>query len=190
MKQQNNNKNKTINDMRNNNEGFSEGFGFIKKAIKKTKDVFMKPFNSFKEFITKPLKTLEDFIRTIICLAVYLELVFNWFSDTFILLSKYIVNAPICFGFWVIDSFVAGLQFIIIDILLRLLFIPAYLIGNFLGYPFTTSISIKGENRKKLYESTNALRLLVKYIDKLLDKNIYAKCFEIGSIKPFPKYHS
>src|SRR6056300_1507747 len=85
-----------------NMEGFSEGIiGGIKKLIEKAtrgiKNFFLKPINAFKNFIMKPFKTLEDFIRTIICLAVYLELVFKWFSETIGIITQYIVKAPICF---------------------------------------------------------------------------------------------
>lgn len=200
----NNNKNKRTNkvntktrkkrDNFDDTEGFVEGFGGVKKLIKKVKnkakDVFMKPFNSFKKIITAPIRTLQDFFTTILCLAVYLESVFKWFSETFILLSKYFANASICFGFWLLDSFVACFQFILIDVILNVLFIPASIIGQMLGYPFITSMRIEGENRKLLYENTNLLRLIVKGIDSMADGNLYTKCFEIGSIKPFPTYYS
>lgn len=180
-----------------NMEGFSEGiFGGIKKLIKKAtsgiKNFFLKPINALKNFIMKPFKTLEDFIRAIICLAVYLELVFKWFSETIGIITQYVVKAPICFGFWILDSFVLFLQFIIIDIILNLLFIPSTTIGNFLGYPFTNSIRIDGELRNTLYDKTNLLRLMVNAIDNNLDISfkIHKQCFEIGSIKPFPTYFS
>lgn len=180
-----------------NMEGFSEGIiGGIKKLIEKAtrgiKNFFLKPINALKNFIMKPFKTLEDFIRTIICLAVYLELVFKWFSETIGIITQYIVKAPICFGFWILNSFVLFLQFIVIDIILNLLFIPSTTIGNFLGYPFTNSIRIDGELRKTLYDKTNVLILIIKAIDNNLDVNfkIYKQCFEIGSIQPFPTYFS
>ena len=180
-----------------NIEGFSEGiFGGIKKLVRKStngiKSFFLKPINALKDFIMKPFKTLEDFIRAIICLAVYLETVFKWFSETIGIITQYVVKAPICFGFWIIDSFVLFIQFIIIDIILNLLFIPSTIIGNFLGYPFTNSIRIDGEVRKTLYDKTNLLRLMVLAIDNNLDIDfkIHKECFGIGSIKPFPTYFS
>lgn len=180
-----------------NMEGFSEGIidgikKLIEKATRGIKNFFLKPINALKNFIMKPFKTLEDFIRTIICLAVYLELVFKWFSETIGIITQYIVKAPICFGFWILNSFVLFLQFIVIDIILNLLFIPSTTIGNFLGYPFTNSIRIDGELRKTLYDKTNVLILIIKAIDNNLDVNfkIYKQCFEIGSIQPFPTYFS
>ena len=180
-----------------NMEGFSEGIiGKIKKLIKKAttkvKNEFLKPINALKKFIMKPFETLEDFIRAIICLAVYLELVFKWFSETIGVITQYVVRAPICFGFWILNSFVLFLQFIIIDVILNLLFIPSSIIGNFLGYPFTSSIRIDGEVRKNLYDKTNLLILIIKAIDNNLDVDfkIHKQCFEIGSIKPFPTYFS
>ena len=140
----------------------------------------------------KPFETLEDFIRAIICLAVYLELVFKWFSETIGVITQYVVRAPICFGFWILNSFVLFLQFIIIDVILNLLFIPSSIIGNFLGYQFTSSIRIDGEVRKNLYDKTNLLILIIKAIDNNLDVDfkIHKQCFEIGSIKPFLTYFS
>lgn len=180
-----------------NMEGFSEGIidgikKLIEKATRGIKNFFLKPINALKNFIMKPFKTLEDFIRTIICLAVYLELVFKWFSETIGIITQYIVKAPICFGFWILNSFVLFLQFIVIDIILNLLFIPSTTIGNFLGYPFTNSIRIDGELRKTLYDKTNVLILIIKAIDNNLDVSfkIHKQCFEIGSIKPFPTYFS
>ena len=189
-----NNKTRKTRDNFEDTEGFIEGFGAIKRAIKKAinkvKDTFMKPFNSFKKLITAPIRTLQDFFTTILCLAVYLESVFKWFSDTFIVLSKYFANASICFVFWLLDSFVACFQFILIDVILNILFVPASIIGQMLGYPFIASMRIEGENKKRLYENTNLLRLMVKGIDSMTDGDLYTKCFEIGSIKPFPTYYS
>lgn len=191
-----NNKNKKRKH-RENMEGFSEGiFGEIKKLIRKAtngvKNFFLKPINSLKNFIMTPFKTLEDFIRAIICLAVYLELVFKWFSETIGIITQYFVKAPICLGFWLLDSFVLFLQFIIIDIVLNILFIPSTFIGNFLGYPFTNRIRIDNELRESLYENTNLLRIIVNAIDNNLDIDfkIHKQCFEIGTIKPFPTYFS
>jgi hypothetical protein len=200
MKENANNKSKKRKHSENV-EGFSEGiFGGIKKGIKKlirkatnkVRNFFLKPINELKKFIMQPFKTLEDFIRAIICLAVYLELVFKWFSETIGIITQYFIKAPICSGFWILNSFVLFLQFIIIDIILNVLFIPSSIIGNFLGYPFTSNIRIDGEVRKTLYDNTNVLILIIKAIDDNLDVNfkIHKQCFEIGSIKPFPTYFS
>ena len=200
MKENNNNKSKKRKHIENV-EGFSEGIvGGIKKGIKKlirkatnkVRNFFLKPINELKKFIKKPFKTLEDFIRAIICLAVYLELVFKWFSETIGIITQYVIKAPICSGFWILNSFVLFLQFIIIDIILNLLFIPSSIIGNYLGYPFTSNIRIDSEVRKTLYDNTNVLILIIKAIDDNLDVNfkIHKQCFEIGSIKPFPTYFS
>jgi hypothetical protein len=196
MKKNTNNKSKKRKHSENV-EGFSEGiFGGVKKLIRKAtngiKNFFLKPINALKNFIMKPFKTLEDFIRAIICLAVYLELVFKWFSETIGIITQYFIKAPICSGFWILNSFVLFLQFIIIDIILNLLFIPSSIIGNYLGYPFTSNIRIDSEVRKTLYDNTNVLILIIKAIDDNLDANfkIHKQCFEIGSIKPFPTYFS
>lgn len=201
MKENTNNKSKKRKHSENA-EGFSEGIfdrigkgikkatKAIKKASKIVGDSFLKPLNKFKKSIMGPINSLEDFIRTIICLAVYLELVFKWFSETIGIITQYVIKAPICSGFWILNSFVLFLQFIIIDIILNVLFIPSSIIGNFLGYPFTSNIRIDGEVRKTLYDNTNVLILIIKAIDDNLDANfkIHKQCFEIGSIKPFPTY--
>lgn len=172
-------------------EGFKEGglFGDIKRGIKKT---FMKPINKMKKAILKPIKNIEEFIERVLCFAVFLQLVFNWFSKTFILLTKYFFSAPLCFGFWILDSFMRFSQYIIIDVLLNLVLQPSVYIGKSLGYPFVDDIKFTGERKKSLYENTNLVRWMIKGIDDHinLEFKIHKGCFEIGGIDPFPKFLS
>ena len=175
-------------------EGFKEGgwFGKIKKKITKgVKNTFMKPINVMKNAILKPIRSIEDFIRAILCFALFLQLVFEWCSKTFIMLTKYFFRTPKCFGFWILDSFMRFLQYIVIDVLLNIVLQPSVYIGKALGYPFINDIKIKGQFRKSLYENTNVVRWMIKGIDTINpDFKIYKGCFKIGGIDPFPKYYS
>ena len=184
-----------------NNVVIREGiFGGIKKLIKKAvnkvanavKKTFLKPINAMKNAIMKPIRSIEDFIRMVLCLALFLQNMFAWFSQTLLTLTKYFLAAPFCFMFWVLDSLVLCVQYIIIDVILNLLLQPAIYIGNMLGYPFVDDIKITGEYKKTLYENTNLLRMMVNCIDNGLDLpfKIHDKCFGIEEIKPFPKYYS
>jgi hypothetical protein len=179
----------------NQEEGFKEGGWFSKMKKKVTKGVkktFMKPINDMKNAILKPIKNIEDFIRAVLCFALFLKLVFEWFSNTFILLTKYFFAAPLCFGFWVLDSFMRFFQYIIIDVLLNLVLQPSIYIGTSLGYPFVDDFKITGEHKKSLYKNTNVVRWMIKGIDDNLNLKfkIYKGCFQIGGIDPFPKYYS
>jgi len=176
-------------------EGFKEGgwFGKIKKKITKgVKNTFMKPINVMKNAILKPIRSIEDLIRAILCFALFLQLVFEWCSKTVIVLTKYFFAAPLCFGFWILDSFMRFFQYIVIDVLLNLVLQPSVYIGKALGYPFINDIKIKGQFRKSLYENTNVVRWMIKGIDDGLNLKfkIYKGCFKIGGIDPFPKYYS
>jgi len=65
-------------------EGFKEGgwFGKIKKKITQgVKNTFMKPINVMKNAILKPIMSIEDFIKEILCFALFLQLVFEWCSN-------------------------------------------------------------------------------------------------------------
>jgi len=176
-------------------EGFKEGgwFGKIKRKITRgIKNTFMKPINALKDSILKPIRNIEDFIRAVLCFALYLQMIFIWCSKTVIVLTKYFFAAPFCFMFWVLDSFMRFVQYIIIDVILNLVLQPAVYVGKALGYPFVDDIKITGENRKSLYENTNLVRLMINGIDDGLNLKvkIYDKCFNIGGIDPFPKYYS
>jgi hypothetical protein len=175
-----------------NEEGFTEGFfgGLLKKVVSSVTDVFLAPINALKDVILGPIRTIEDVLRAILCFALYLQLVFLWCSKTIALLTKYAVVSPFCFMFWILDSFVRFAQYIIIDVILGLVLQPAVYIGKALNYPFVGDIKISSENKKSLYKNTNLLRLMINGIDDNLPIKIYDKCFNIGGIKPFPKYHS
>lgn len=164
----------------------------VRKVTKKITDAFMKPINALKIAILGPIRNIEDFIRTVLCLAVYLKLVFEWCSKTIILLTKYFLAAPFCFMFWIMDSFMRFCQYIIIDVMLNIVLQPAIFIGKALSYPFVDDIKITGDNRKSLYENTNPVRWIIKGIDGSVNLpfKIYDKCFDIGGIEPFPKYYS
>ena len=142
--------------------------------------------------ITKPITRIEDFIKEILCFALFLQLVFEWCSKTFIMLTKYFFRTPKCFVFWILDSFMRFLQYIVIDVLLNIVLQPSVYIGKALGYPFVNDIKIKGQYRKSLYENTNVVRWIIKgIIDPINpDFKIYIDCFKIGGIDPFPKYYS
>ena len=162
----------------------------IKKVTKKVTDTFMKPINAFKNAILGPIRNIEDFIRMVLCLAVYLKLVFEWCSKTVVLITKYFFETPKCFVFWILDSVMRFLQYIIIDVILNLILLPAIYIGKALGYPFVGDIKITGDNRKSLYKNTNLVRWLIKGIDSVNPKFKIDGCFNIGGIEPFPKYYS
>ena len=164
----------------------------VRKVTKKITDAFMKPINALKIAILGPIRNIEDFIRTVLCLAVYLKLVFEWCSKTVVLITKYFLAAPFCFMFWIMDSFMRFCQYIIIDVMLNIVLQPAIFIGKALSYPFVDDIKITGDNRKSLYENTNPVRWIIKGIDGSVNLpfKIYDKCFDIGGIEPFPKYYS
>ena len=162
----------------------------IKKVTKKVTDTFMKPINAFKNAILGPIRNIEDFIRMVLCLAVYLKLVFEWCSKTVVLITKYFFETPKCFVFWILDSVMRFLQYIIIDVLLNLILLPAIYIWKALGYPFVGDIKITGDNRKSLYKNTNLVRWLIKGIDSVNPEFKIDGCFNIGGIEPFPKYYS
>jgi len=161
-----------------------------KKITKKVTDTFMKPINALKNFILRPIRNIEDFIRTVLCLAVYLKLVFEWCSKTVVLITKYFFETPKCFVFWILDSFWKFFQYIIIDVILNLILRPAIYIGKALGYPFIGDIKITGDNRERLYKNTNVVGALIKVIDSVNPKFKIDGCFNIGGIEPFPKYYS
>ena len=172
----------------NNMEGFKEGgiFSRIKKSVTKSvKKSFMDPIKKMTKGLLKPIRTIEDFIRWVLCFALYLKLVFAWFSKTFTLLSKYFMATPLCFVFWVIDSLVKFIQYLIIDVMMKLVLIPAVYIGKALKYPFVDDIRIAGKNKKILYEKTSARGVLI-----YLPFKLYDRCFNIGKIDPFPTYYS
>ena len=68
----------------------------VKKVTKKVTDSFMKPINALKNAILGPIRNIEDFIRMVLCLAVYLKLVFEWCSKTIILITKYFKIMSTC----------------------------------------------------------------------------------------------
>lgn len=172
------------------------GFGSMiknitKKITKGVTDTFMKPINALKNSILKPIRSIEDFIRMVLCVSLYLKLVFEWCSKTIIVITKYFFATPKCFMFWVLDSFMRFLQYIVIDVILNLILQPAIYVGKILGYPFANDIKITGDNRKRLYENTNLVRWMIKGIDKVnASFKISDGCFNIGGIDPFPKYFS
>lgn len=180
-------------------EGFKEG-GWFSKAVRKVKrkvtkgvkNTFMKPINDLKNGILKPIRSIEDFIRAVLCFSLYLQMIFIWCSKTIILITKYFFAAPFCFMFWIMDSFMRFLQYIIIDVILNLVLQPAIFIGKALSYPFVDDIKITGDNRKSLYENSNPVRWIIKGIDGSVNLpfKIYDKCFDIGGIDPFPTYYS
>jgi hypothetical protein len=182
-------------DNSNNEEGFKEGgwFSKIKKKVVGTvTNTFMKPINNLKDRILKPIITIEDFIRAVLCFALYLQLIFLWFSKTFTVLAKYFFASPFCFMFWILDSFMRFIQYIIIDIILNLVLQPAVYIGKALNYPFIGDIRISDKNKKSLYVNTNVVRGAINFVDDQLNLpfKIYDKCFNIGIIDSFPTYHS
>ena len=164
----------------------------VKKITKAITDFFMIPINLLKKSILKPFTGINDGIRTIICFAIFLQLVFKWCAETFVLLTKYFFAAPLCFGFWILNSLMLCLQYIIIDVILSVILKPAVYIGNELGYPFVGDIKITRDNKKNLYKNTNLIQIAIKFIDSKLKLpfKIYDKCFDIGGIAPFPKYYS
>jgi len=164
----------------------------VKKITKAVTDFFMIPINLLKKSILKPFTGINDGIRTIICFAIFLQLVFKWCAETFVLLTKYFFAAPLCFGFWILNSLMLCLQYIIIDVILSVILKPAVYIGNELGYPFVGDIKITRGNKKNLYKNTNLIQIAIKFIDSKLKLpfKIYDKCFDIGGIEPFPKYYS
>jgi len=162
----------------------------VKKVTKKVTDSFMKPINALKNAILGPIRNIEDFIRMVLCLAVYLKLVFEWCSKTIILITKYFFETPKCFMFWILDSLMRFAQYIIIDVLLNLILQPAVYIGKALGYPFVGDIKITGDAKKSLYKNTNLVRWLIKGIDSVNPEFKIDGCFHIGGIEPFPKYYS
>jgi hypothetical protein len=178
----------------NNVEGFKEGGWFSKikrKVTKSVKKTIMKPIKKMTNKMLKPIKTLEDFIKAVLCFSLYLQLVFMWFSKTFSLLTKYFLKTPKCFVFWVLDSFMRFFQYIIIDVILNLVLQPAVYIGKSLGYPFVEDIKITGDNKKSLYKNTNLVRWLIKGIDSVnTSSNLSNDCFNIGGIDSFPTYYS
>jgi hypothetical protein len=181
-------------------EAFREGiFGGIGRAIKRAvnsaakaiKKEIMKPVNAFLEVIMKPINTIEDFIVTILCLASYLQLVFEWFSRTLKTITKYFLAILPCFVIWGVNSFILFLQYIIFDVILSILLIPAQKIGIALDYPYISSIKLDKSTKDKLYEKTNLLKSVLKWLDNSsLDLKFkpYKGCFQIGDIKPFPQW--
>jgi len=163
----------------------------VKRNItKKLKAAFMKPINALKDTILGPIRNIEGFIRMVLCLAVYLKLVFEWCSKTIILITKYFFETPKCFMFWILDSLMRFAQYIIIDVLLNLILQPAVYIGKALGYPFVGDVKITGDAKKSLYKNTNLVRWLIKGIDIVNPEFKIDGCFHIGGIDPFPKYYS
>jgi hypothetical protein len=178
-----------------NEEGFKEGgfFGNIfKKVTRSVTNVFMGPINALKKAILVPIGTLEDFFRTIVCLAVYLQMMFEWVFRSWIIIQAYFFASPFCFMFWILDSFMRFSQYIIIDVILGLVLLPAIYVGKLLNYPFVGNIQITSEFKKALHANTNVIRLMINGIDNNLNLpfKIYDKCFNIGRIQPFPTYHS
>lgn len=177
-------------------EGFFNVGKFVKKVTKKVikgvTDTFMKPIKSLKNSILRPIRSIEDFIRMVLCLSLYLKLVFEWCSKTMITLTKYFLATPRCFIIWVLNSFMLFFQYIFIDVILNLVLQPAVYIGKALGYPFVDKIQFTDENKKILYENTNFIRWGIRMIDRNLNIGwkIEPECFNIGVIAPFPKYYS
>jgi|AntAceMinimDraft_11_1070367.scaffolds.fasta_scaffold53535_1 hypothetical protein len=162
--------------------------GLFSKIYKKAKKAIMKPINKMVSNLKKKLKInkITAFFVAILCFAEFLQAIFKWTFETIQTITKYALAAPLCFVFWVLNSFIMFLQYIIFDILFELVLMPSLIVGKALGYPLL-HFDYDKEAKAWLYEKTNIFQLIIGFIDNNLKiKFKIGSCFNIGAIKPFP----
>jgi len=162
--------------------------GLFSDLWEKAKAFVMKPINAAIDALKEELQLnkIQAFFVAILCFAEYLRAIFKWTFETIETITKYALAAPLCFIFWVLNSFVMFMQYVILDILLELVLSPSRIVGKTLGHPGTYTYDKK--TKAWLYEKTNFFQAILGAIDNNLKLNpkIQKTCFNIGTIKSFP----
>ena len=169
-------------------------FSFIGDAVnaaaKAIEDAAMGIVDGWIEDLKEQLQInkIEAFFVAILCFAEFLQAIFKWTFETIQTITKYALLTLPCFVFWVFNSFVMFIQYIVFDILLELVLLPSRIVGKSLGYPGTYTYDKK--TKEMLYANTNVFQWIIGAIDDNLKIKfkIHKTCFNIGTIKPFPVF--